>query len=205
MTDAIRQDHAMLRKRLALVRSALQVAPETRFVVREMAFALQRQLAEHIERETRALQLYYQRLPARGRADAPAPNHADVLLLVREVNGALLGGMRTSLPAVMGRLSEAIQRLDEQMEEQEETVFAFLEHAEPQSVGTAVSEFGEPPISSTMSVNEILQRYPQTGSLFEQLRINRLHEGYESVDEVAWHHGLDVPQLLEQLRQAVSL
>ena len=53
-----------------------------------------------------------------------------------------------------------------------------------------------------MSVNEILQRYPQTEPLFAQLRVNRLREGYESVDEVAWRHGLDSAEILEQLRQA---
>ena len=204
MTHEIRQDHAMLRKRLALIRSALQVAPETRFVVREMVFSLQRQLADHIERETGALQLYYQRLPARAATEAPAPNHADVLLLMREAGELLLGGMRTSLAAIVGRLSEAAQRLDAQMERQEQTVFVFLEHAELESPDLSFSRFESPIISSTMSVNEILQRYPQTGSLFDQLHINRLHEGYESVDEVAWHHGLDVAQLLEQLRQAVA-
>ena len=204
MIHEIRQDHASLRKRLALVRSALQVAPETRFVVREMVFSLQRQLAEHIERETGALQLYSQRLPARAGTDAPAPNHGDVLLLMRDAGELLLGGMRASLPAIVGRLSEAVQRLGAQMEQQEQTVFAFLEHAELRSPGLPLSRFADPIISSTMSVNEILQRYPQTVSLFDRLHINRLHEGYESVDEVAWHHGLDVAQLLEQLRQAVA-
>ena len=60
-----------------------------------------------------------------------------------------------------------------------------------------------PAISSTMSANEIVQRYPGTGPLFEQeLHINRLREGYESVDELAWRHGMDVAQVIERLRQA---
>ena len=203
MTQEIRLDHALLRKRLALVRSALQVVPEARFVVREMVFSLQRQLTDHIKRETHVLESYYERLPARGAQDAPVPNHTDVLLLVREANDLWSSGVRASLSAVVGRLSEAIQRLDAQMEEQEDTVFAFLDHAE-RSPDVPASSFIDPVLSSAMSVNEILQRYPQAGSLFEQLRINRLHEGYESVDEVAWHHGLDVAQLLKQLQQAVG-
>jgi hypothetical protein len=58
-------------------------------------------------------------------------------------------------------------------------------------------------ISSTMSVNEILQRYPQTERVFVQLCIDRRQEGYESVDELAWRHGVDVLPLIEQLREAV--
>ena len=37
---SIRDDHDLLRKRLALLQSALQIAPETRFVLREMSFSL---------------------------------------------------------------------------------------------------------------------------------------------------------------------
>ena len=59
-------------------------------------------------------------------------------------------------------------------------------------------------ISGAMSVNEILQRYPSTGELIEQLHINRLREGYESVDELAWRHGMDVAHFLEQLRDVAA-
>jgi hypothetical protein len=63
----------------------------------------------------------------------------------------------------------------------------------------------EPPsISMTMSANEILQRYPQARSAFDQLRINRLREGYESVDELAWRHGVDAEEFLERLRRLCS-
>jgi len=64
----------------------------------------------------------------------------------------------------------------------------------------------EPPaISVTMSANEILQRYPQARPAFDQLCINRLREGYESVDELAWRHGMDAEELLEQLRRLCSI
>ena len=58
-------------------------------------------------------------------------------------------------------------------------------------------------ISGAMSVNEILCRYPRIELLLlERLHINRLREGYESVEELAWRHGLDASQLIEQLRRA---
>ena len=58
-------------------------------------------------------------------------------------------------------------------------------------------------ISGAMSANEILQRYPSTAPVFQELRINRLREGYESVDELAWRHGMDVSQLIETLQRVV--
>ena len=202
LTRVIRQDHALLRKKLTLMGAALQVAPEARLVLREMGFSLQRLLGEHVQREAPALELYHQRLPA-GSGTSAGQTHADVQHLVRGVNELLLGGLRASLPAVIARLSEIIERLDAQMDLQERTVLGFLEHAETSPAAA------EPPnspsaLSSSMSVNELLQRFPQATPLFEQLHINRLQEGYESVDEIAWHHGLDVSQLLEQVRQAVA-
>ena len=59
-----------------------------------------------------------------------------------------------------------------------------------------------PDISEAMSINEIVRRYPRTERFFEQLHINRLEEGYESVDELAWRHGMDVGQVIERLRRA---
>ena len=59
-----------------------------------------------------------------------------------------------------------------------------------------------PDISEAMSINEIVRRYPRTERLFKQLHINRLEEGYESVDEFAWRHGMDVGQVIERLRRA---
>ncbi|GEM_PF-5659550 len=56
-------------------------------------------------------------------------------------------------------------------------------------------------ISGTMSANALARRYPATESLFEQLQIDRRFEGYESLEELAWRHGMDVSEFLEQLRQ----
>ena len=95
-TRAIRQDHVLLRKKLTLLGSALQVAPEARFVLREMGFSLQRLLERHIQVEALAVELYDQRLPA-GSGVSPGKDHADVQRLLRGVNELLLGGMRASL------------------------------------------------------------------------------------------------------------
>ena len=185
-TRALRQDHDLLRKKLALLESALQVAPEAKFVLREMCFSLQRVLHDHRAREGPAL-------PTR------ATDHADVHSLLRTVNELLLTGMRASMPTIILWLSKVIQLLREQMEVQERTAFADVEAEE----GVPADERSAA-IDSAMSVNEILQRYPKTEPVFSQLHINRLQEGYESVDEFAWHHGMDVSQFLEQLRQAAT-
>ncbi len=56
-------------------------------------------------------------------------------------------------------------------------------------------------ISGAMSANALTRQYPATQDLFDQLQIDRRFEGYESVEELAWRHGMDVAQFLEQLQQ----
>jgi hypothetical protein len=197
-TRPLRQDHDLLQKKLALLESALQVAPAAMFVLREMCFSLQRLLYDHRAREAQALQTYAQHAPT-GEAPSRVTDHADAHSLLRTVNELLLTGMRASMPTTILWLSKVIQLLREQIEAQERAAFAFLDAAEGIPAGEVSAA-----IDSAMSVNEILQRYPQTEPVFSQLHINRLQEGYESVDEFAWHHGMDVSQLLEQLRQAAT-
>jgi len=55
-----------------------------------------------------------------------------------------------------------------------------------------------------MSANAIARSYPSTEMLFEQLQINRRVEGYETVEELAWRHGMETSQLIKQLREAAA-
>ena len=59
-------------------------------------------------------------------------------------------------------------------------------------------------ISGSMSANAIVRRYPTTEALFNELQIDRRVEGYESVDELAWRHGVDVSRIVKQLRKAAT-
>ena len=188
-TDALRQDHALLRKKLALLESALQLGPEAQLVLREMSFSLLRFLQEHMRREAPVLRY----APASNRSD-----HATAHRLLRGAQELMMSGMRASRPMIVQRLSEAIDRLQAQMEGQELSIFREVAR------GRDLPEEIPSVISGAMSVNEILQRYPKTERVFEQLRINRLREGYESVDELAWRHGMDVSEVLEQLRQLTA-
>ena len=60
------------------------------------------------------------------------------------------------------------------------------------------------PVSESMSINEVLHRFPTARQIFDELHVNRLEEGSDSVDEVAWRHGANVADVLDQLRHAVE-
>lgn len=195
--NSLRQDHAALRKKLILLESALHVAPEVSFVLREMCFSLQRLLHDHMQREAQIAQPLLRHLTESG-SRSLWRDHAESYALLRTVTEMLLSGMRPSMPVIVMRLSDAMERLRTQMDAQERACDLW---PEPEAVGA--EEEACATISGTMSVNEILQRFPNAERVFAHLRVNRLQEGYESVDEWAWYHGMDVTQVIEQLRQAV--
>ena len=55
-----------------------------------------------------------------------------------------------------------------------------------------------------MTVNRVVQQFPNTRPVFERLFINVPVEGCTCLDEVAWRHGMEAEDLLDVLEQAVS-
>lgn len=197
-TNLLRAEHALISKKLALIEAALQTGPEGRTALRQLCPSLLRRLVQHVHREADALAIYSKRIPS-GRYLMEL-DHAGEERLLRGVTTLLSSGTRASASLVTLRLTQAIERLEQQMARQEEVVFPLVD----EESGTRRAAAIEESISPSMSVNEILHRYPQTEPVFERLHINRLWEGYESVDELAWGHGMDVSQVIEELRQVVA-
>jgi len=184
--------------------AALSTAPYARLVFREKCFSLMRVLNRHMKREETLVRRFYERFPS-VRYLPNRKDHADEHAQLRAVTELLLGGLKVSIPLIILRVSQAIEELEERMEEQEHTLFPLFEDVAEEELGLPVRAARRPAaISGAMSVNAILRQYPGAERILGSLHINWLGEGYESVEELAWRRGLDVSQLLEQLRQAVA-
>ena len=59
-------------------------------------------------------------------------------------------------------------------------------------------------LRETMTVREVMSRYPETTSFLEGLCINGRFEGYDCLDEVAWRHGMESRELLALLEEEVA-
>ena len=197
-TSALSQDHTHLRKRLTLLESALRVVPDARFILREMCFSLLRELQDHMDREAAVLQSHghlvtLQHFPPSAR------DHSAECALTRSIIALLLEGVSAADPSVIRSITQTIEQLRIHMEEQERMLFHLLDRLEGFDLEGSLTA-----ISGAMSVNEVLNRYPQTEQVFEQFHINRMRDGYESVDEWAWRHGMEVSPLIERLRAAAT-
>ena len=205
LIHTLRQDHDLLRNKVALMESALSTAPYARLVFREKCFSLMRVLTRHMQREEALVRRFYERFPS-ARYLPSRKDHTEEHAQLRAVTELLLGGLKVSIPLIVLRVSQAVEQLQERMDEQEHALFpAFDDTAQGQlRAPERSSKRATEAISSEMSVNAILRKYPKAETVLGPLRINRCGEGYESVEELAWRRGLDASQLLEQLRQAVA-
>jgi len=59
-------------------------------------------------------------------------------------------------------------------------------------------------LDETMTVNWVLHEHPEAKPAFERLLIDLPFEGCDCLDEVAWRHGLESRELLEQLQRAID-
>lgn len=189
-------DHALIKKKCFLLESILQSNPEGRLVISELTRSLQRLLEEHCRREQPFLQHYRYQQHVYG--DAPvATDHMAERQILRAVSQLLLARMKTARTLIILRLSQAIEQLQIQMTRQERLIFPAIDE-------TLLSqETGSMVINETMSVNEVLGRFPTARQVFDELHVNRMEEGADSMDEIAWRHGLRVTDVLEQVRHAV--
>ena len=221
--DRLKRDHNILRSKLALMEYALETGPEAWYVLREVCFTLSKQLRDHIKRE--------EDLVARcRRAMTPAilaevvVEHRDEPEHLRTVNRVFASGATQTFDQVKPALMDVIRGLRCHMAEEERGLFPLLARslsasllgeaaASPPRRGTSSAARMVPPRSAalpsatplddTMTVNRVVQKFPATKRVFEQLFINTTMEGCTCLDEVAWRHGMESRELLEQLEQVI--
>lgn len=200
ITAVLRKDHEVLRRKLETVEGALQVLPQAPHVLRELCFSLAKLLNEHIAREEQAVRPYRHRL-SQMLQERTHHDHADQRLILRDLNALLQQG-HVPTSVVASRLSHLIDELREHFSEEERCVFPCVDHAE--ALRPKRAHAPEPLITEGMSVNAIVRTYPETARVFAQHGIYCGVDACDCLDELAWRHGLDVAQLLPELRAAVQ-
>ena len=197
-TAMLKKDHEVLRRKLEFIETALQVAPQSVFVLRDMCYSLTKMLEAHIRREEAALAPYTNRIREILRYRA-GHDHADQQQVLGDVNTMLLAGIKMPTSTVVNRLSHLIEELREHMAEEEREVFPVVEKAEEEVRPGAMLP---PLITEQMSANAVTKAFPATRPVFEKHGIRCGCDGCECLEELAWRRGLDAKELVEELEQA---
>jgi hemerythrin-like domain-containing protein len=203
--ERLRRAHERLRTALVVLESALNAGPAAGLVLRNAAFSLSKQLVEHSRLEertvtvcSRVLGRYDETMLARFALDHRQERQQLRLItqiFYRDTHGSWQG-LRPTIEA----FGQALRRT---LNLQETQLFPLLE----QTVGRPKGPDGRrntAPLTETMTLNAVLQRYPQARTVLERYRIRLPFEQYDALDEVAWHHGVSSQELLTQLQQAIA-
>jgi len=202
VTTMLKKDHEVLRRKLEFLETALQVAPQSVFVLRDMCHSLTKMLEAHIRREEQAMAPYSNRIRAILQYQA-GEDHADQRTVLRDVNTMLLGGIKMPTSIVVDRLSHLIEELREHMAEEEREIFPAIDKAE-EAVRLGATVPLSPLITEQMSANAVMRAFPATRPVFEKHGIQCGCEGCDCLDELAWRRGLDAKALVKELQDAVE-
>ncbi len=194
--ERLKRDHTLLRAKLNVLEAALRMGPETWFVLREVCFTLSRQLQHHIRREEDLIASGRNALDPQmlGRI---ALEHRDEPGHLRTLNRLFGSEATQSLESVRPVLTQIIQGLRRHMAEEEQVLFP--QFARVLAGPTTLPAMPEAPLPEDMTVNRVIQQFPQSRMVFERLFISVPIEGCNCLDEVAWRHGMEVQELLRQL------
>ncbi|MBI4597712.1 MAG: hemerythrin domain-containing protein [Candidatus Omnitrophica bacterium] len=200
--ERLQRDHRVLQAKLNVIETALRMGPEVWPVVREVCCTLARQLHDHIKREE-ALIAQCRTTLAPQALSAIALEHHDEPEQLQTIKRLFVKGDGRVMERAVPALSEAIQRMRRHMAEEETSLFPLLQRE------LAGQQPPTPPIAQTsilnecMTVNRVAHEHPATKAVFEHLLIHMPSEGCSCLDEVAWQHGMDSRQLVEELERVI--
>ena len=199
----LKRDHKILRAKLDVLESALQMGSETWYVLREVCFTLAQQLRDHIKREEALVRIARNALTPKVLAEVTV-EHKDEPQHLRTINRLFICEPEHSLEHIRPALNEVIRGLRHHMEEEERELFPILERALGATVTLPPAEGPTTHLDETMTVNRIVNEFPTTRPVFERLFIGVPAEGCDCLDEVAWRHGMDSQELLKRLEGVIS-
>lgn len=201
--ERLKRDHAILRSKLDVLEGALKLGVGSWFILREVCYTLSHQLADHIRREE-ALVVECRASMSKELLTHLALEHTQEPGLLQTLNDLFLGSQEHSLALIKPILNKLIERLRDQMQEEDVQLFPVLECflISPKRASSE-KELPTGHLNETMAVNYVLREYPSTKSVFERLFINVPFEGCDCLDEVAWRRGMEVQHLLRQLEGAI--
>lgn len=202
--DRLKRDHNILRAKLDVLEGALQMGPETWFVLREVCYTLSRQLQNHIKREEELVKACRDALTEEALAHITV-EHKDEPQLLRTINRLFVEEGGHDLTAITPSLVKLIRGLHAHMGEEEVELFPVLERVLAAREASLVREpLAMSHVTEVMAVNRVLREFPATKRVFDRLFVNVPFEGCDCLDEVAWRRGLEAQDLISKLEEVIG-
>lgn len=201
--ERLTRDHVILRSKLDVLESALRLAPDTWYVLREICYTLSRLVHQHHCREERVVAQCHAALTPTQRQQLQR-QHSDDRNRLGVLHHLFLQDSGRGVAHIAPMLRSMAQDLRHHLEQEEQALFPVLErHVTMQE---ALMPAGAIPahVDEVSTVNAVIREYPTTKRVFEQLFVSIPYEGCDCLDEVAWRHGLEAAELINRLERVVG-
>ena len=199
----LKQDHEWFRSRLTILESAVNLGSDTWFVLRELCFALSRQLRDHSRCEMELTALYTVRGGHNGCGNANL-SHEEAQQQLPDINRFFAEQPSCLFERVRPTLMTFIARLHREIRDQESRLFPALEETSALHEHAQQHDEPMPPIlSERMTIEDLASRYPMTQGVLELLFGQSAFERCDPLVEVAWRHGMNGQSVLEFLGQLI--
>ena len=200
--ERLKRDHAILRSKLDVLEAGLRMGPATWFVLREVSLTLSRQFTNHMRREEELVMACRKAMHPKMLAEV-AVEHHDEPEHLRVINQLFVRERGHTLERIRPELTAVIEGLRCHMTQEERELFPLLERVLGAREPLEAREVSQAHLHECMTVNRIVHDYPTTKPVFERFFVSIPYEGCDCLDEVAWRHGMESQELLDQLEQAI--
>lgn len=210
--DRLKRDHRLLRSKLSMLQGAIALAPDSGVALREGCITLAHRLREHREREATVIAL----CQAAGHGEELGEElarvtieHGDRLQLLQMLTRRFAKEDPSKMPKEFYEaLKTVVEGLGEELHLQEDALFPLLAwgvRGRREEVTSDAWDITRPILSEEMTAHGIVSQHPETKPVFARHWINLAYEGYDSLGEVAWRHGMQPEELLGYVAQELSM
>ena len=200
--NRLKREHGIFRSKLNVLESALHMGQDAWFVLRAECFSLAKQLERHALREE-GLSTSCHAVPVSGWPPTSLADHAMESRQLAFINRFLIEQPSRLLKRIAPTIIRFVSGFRRRMDRQELIGFPMVVEETlvlSKENQLLLKEERLPwDLSETMTVGEVVTRYPAAGLVLDRLFIDQRFERYDCLDEVAWRHGMESQELLAQL------
>jgi len=203
--NRLKRDHGIFRSKLNVLESALHMGQDAWFVLRAECFSLAKQLERHALREE-GLSASCHAVPVSGWPPTSLADHTMESRQLAFINRFLIEQPSRLLKRIAPTITRFVSGFRHRMDRQESIGFPVEETLVLSKANQLLLKEARLPwdLSETMTVGEVVTRYPAAGPALDRLFIDQRFERYDCLDEVAWHHGMESQELLAQLEEELA-
>lgn len=195
----LQRDHDLIQRQVRMLEGLLELGEQAWFALRQVCFTLAQHVRHHIESRQRIIDEASAMCPESG-LTALAIKQGDERAILSQIHRLFIDSQEQRVAGIKASLQTHLAVLQSQLISEKQALFPVLEKIFNSELACGGRPDEAPsPVSETMTLRRLLDKFPQCESVFDSLFINCTLEQTTCLDELAWRHGLQFEDLVKRL------